>query len=137
MVYLLFQNFSIQFMVQTFILHNQLIWQVHHRIFYMGRKARGTNFNFKQQCVCEWSQKAKHFLGRPLWEINITGNTTLQGKCRHRAHLSCYFSCYKLNRPIFTRIAKNGNLPRPEVSLRMSFIIILVGIVIFQSCYRI
>ena len=44
----------------------------------MERKARGTNFNFKQQCVCEWSQKEDFFLGRPLWEINITGNNTFR-----------------------------------------------------------
>ena len=47
----------------------------------MERKARGNNFNFKQQCICEWSEKANYFLGRPIWEINITGNTTFGLLC--------------------------------------------------------
>ena len=37
----------------------------------------------KGQCVCEWSQKANLFLGRPLWEINITGNTTFGMNFNH------------------------------------------------------
>ena len=84
----------------------------------MERKARGTNFNFKQQCVCEWSQKANIFLDRPLWEINITGNTNFSvsdmGRQKYSESTLCLKNLVLLEKNNFATSREKKNSLRRE-----------------------